>query len=552
MPTKDVILSFPNGTKETWPFGTRPVDLVGHFEKGQWPLAAVLLNNELSSTHARIEVNSSIAPVSVDSPEGAQVYRRSLCLLLAIAARELFPARRLVVGHSLSNGYYYSFDDGAELGTEAIAALRARMAEIVEADEQIHFKYIAYADALEHFRHNDQPETALLLEHINPAKVPVHECRDFMDLYVTPMVPSTGILKTFELMPYQGGLLLRYPNVGEPDRIAEFEDMPLLFSVYRESKRWGKILGVTSVGALNKANMERRVKDFIQVAEALQNKKIAEIADRVAERRGARVVLIAGPSSSGKTTFSKKLGIELRVLGFEPLTIGLDDYFVDRERTPRDEKGEPDYECLEALDVEKLNRDLVALMGGQEIELPTFDFKAGRGKPSGKKLRMGPESIIVMEGIHGLNDRLTPLVPRENKFKVYVSALTQLNLDDHNRVPTTDNRILRRMVRDYQFRGHSALATLRMWPSVQRGERKHIFPFQNGADAAFNSALDYELAVLKIYAEPLLKTVKPMEREYAEAQRLLSFLENFAPIPAQYVPAQSIVREFIGESEFKY
>jgi uridine kinase len=285
----------------------------------------------------------------------------------------------------------------------------------------------------------------------------------------------------------------------------------------------------------------------------LQNKKIAAIADSIAERAGSvKVILLAGPSSSGKTTTAKKLSIQLRVMGFEPLAISLDDYFMDRERTPKDEKGEYDFECLEALDVEYLNEQLVALFGGQEIELPAFDFKSGTRRASGKRIALGGRRILVLEGIHGLNDELTPRVPKDQKFKVYVSALTQLNLDDHNRVSTTDNRLLRRMVRDYNFRGHSAEATLKMWPSVQRGERKHIFPYQNSADAAFNSAHDYEIGVLKIYAEPLLRTVKPTCREYSEARRLQSFLDAFTPIPAQSVPGDSILREFIGDSEFKY
>ncbi len=310
---------------------------------------------------------------------------------------------------------------------------------------------------------------------------------------------------------------------------------------------------MSSVGALNKVNASKGIKDYIQVAEALQDKKIAAIADQIAAKAGkVKVALIAGPSSSGKTTTSKKLAIQLKVIGLDPVTISLDDYFVDRDRTPRDEKGEYDFECLEALDVDYLNEQLVTLFSGGEIELPAFDFKTGSRRSSGKKLRLGERGILVLEGIHGLNDELTPRIKREQKYKIYVSALTQINLDDHNRVSTTDNRLLRRMVRDYNFRGHSAQSTLKMWPSVQAGERSHIFPYQNSADAAFNSALDYELGVLKVYAEPLLRTVKPSCVEYSEARRLQAFLDNFAPIPAASVPGDSLLREFIGDSEFKY
>jgi uridine kinase len=307
------------------------------------------------------------------------------------------------------------------------------------------------------------------------------------------------------------------------------------------------------VGHLNRLVAKKEIKSFIQIAEAFQSRKLYDVADRIYERReSVKVILIAGPSSSGKTTTAKRLSILLKVMGLEPLAIGLDDYYVGKARTPKDAKGEPDYECLEALDVEYLNEQLLALFRGEEVELPLFDFKIGARRESGRRIRMGRRTVLIIEGIHGLNDALTSQIDKEQKFKLYVSALTQLNLDDHNRVPTSDNRLIRRMVRDYQFRSHDAVQTIKMWPNVQTGERKHIFPYQNGADVAFNSALDYELSVLKVYAEPLLRSVKPIMNEYAEASRLLGFLENFAPIPPQYVPGQSILREFIGESEFKY
>jgi uridine kinase len=337
-------------------------------------------------------------------------------------------------------------------------------------------------------------------------------------------------------------------------KVAPFEDNHHLFSVYSEQKKWGRIVGVHSVGLLNRMVSNRTIRDYIRIAEAFQEKKLAEIADRIYERRDdVKAVLIAGPSSSGKTTSAKRLSIALKVLGIEPIAISLDDYYVGTDKTPLDEKGQPDFECLEALDVPYLNQQLLSLLAGEEVVLPLFDFKLGKRKEEGgRKIRLDRRTMLIIEGIHGLNDALTPQIKRETKFKLYVSALTQLNLDDHNRIPTSDNRLLRRMVRDYQFRGAGATRTFNMWPSVQRGERKHIFPFQNGADAAFNSALDYELAVLKFYAEPLLRSVKPGMKEYSEASRLLSFLENFAPIPPQYVPGTSILREFTGESEFKY
>ncbi|HRZ63697.1 MAG TPA: nucleoside kinase [Spirochaetia bacterium] len=550
---KQIKVTYANGSSEAYPAGVKAQDAIGRMGPLEWPLAAVLVNNELKPLDAELLADCAVEPVTIATSQGATTYRRSLCFLLAIAARELDAGRRLVAGMSIGTGFYHFFDDDKGMGEDEVLRLEARMRELVERDSPISVEWRSWADAVEYFRRSSQPDTLLLLEHLNDAIIPLNECAGFRDLHVAPLVPSTGVLKTFELRPYRGGLLLRYPHKEEPDKIRPFEDDPVLYSIAKETRERSRVLGVSSVGALNRVNGSKGIKDYIQVAEALQNKKIAGIADQVAARSGSvKVVLIAGPSSSGKTTTCKKLSIQLKVMGFDPVAISLDDYFVDRERTPRDESGEYDFECLEALDVEYLNDQLVSLFEGGEIELPLFDFKSGSRRASGRKLRLGERSLLVMEGIHGLNDRLTPRIPRESKFKVYVSALTQLNLDDHNRVSTTDNRLLRRMVRDYNFRGHSAQATLKMWPSVGRGERRHIFPFQNSADAAFNSALDYELGVLKIYAEPLLRTVKPTAAEYSEARRLQAFLDAFAPIPAQSVPRDSILREFIGDSEFKY
>jgi uridine kinase len=349
-------------------------------------------------------------------------------------------------------------------------------------------------------------------------------------------------------------MLLCFPGIGKGHKLDPFIDSPKIFSVYNEYKKWGRIVGVHAVGHLNRMVTNRTIRDYIRIAEAFQARKLAEIAEQIYQKRDSiRTILIAGPSSSGKTTTAKRLSIELKVMGIEPIAISLDDYYIGIDRTPKDEKCKPDFECLEALDVPYLNEQILSLLAGSEVTLPVYDFKTGRRREDGgKTIKLGRRTMLIIEGIHGLNDALTPQVARDMKFKIYVSALTQLNLDDHNRIPTSDNRLLRRMVRDYQFRGKDAAGTIQMWPAVQGGERKHIFPFQNSADAAFNSALDYELAVLKFYAEPLLHAVKPHQVEYAEAARLLSFLENFAPIPPQYVPGQSILREFIGESEFKY
>jgi uridine kinase len=549
---------FMNGKTEgpliTCPLGTPVETLAEHFGPLPGGLAAVRINNEILPLSAGLEVNAVLRPVSLEEPDGVMIYRRSLAFLLAVTARKLFPHRSLYVGHSLGNSYYYTFADEKKPTAEEIETLKQGMESLAAEDIPISFRYMAYAEALDIFALNKQTDTSLLLDQRSESKVRVNECKGFVDLYIEPLVPRTGLLAAFDLMEYQTGFLLRFPGVGRGMVLDPFEDSPKIFSVYNEYKKWGRIVGVHAVGHLNRLVADRTIRDYIRIAEAFQAKKMAEIAGKIYDQKDSvKVVLIAGPSSSGKTTSAKRLAIELKVMGIEPLSIGLDDYYLGAERSPKDEKGEPDYECLEALDVAYLNEQLLALFRGDEVELPLFDFKTGKRRESGgRRIRLERRTMLIIEGIHGLNDALTPQIDRDTKFKLYVSALTQLNLDDHNRIPTSDNRLLRRMVRDYQFRGNSAAGTIKMWPSVQRGERRYIFPFQDGADAAFNSALDYELAVLKFYAEPLLRSVKPDMAEYAEAVRLLSFLENFAPIPPQYVPGQSILREFIGDSEFKY
>ena len=465
----------------------------------------------------------------------------------------LFPDRKLIIGHSLGDSYYYYYEGESEVSAEDLNKLSGKMEEIVKEDCSIERRVIAYSEALEYFKSGNREATALLLRYKNESKIPIYVCGDYTDLSYEPLLPSTGYASPFELKNYPPGFILRYPNSSTPDRLSDFIDIPTLFNVYKEYKAWGKILNVNSVGKLNLLSEKREISPFIRVAEALQNKKISQIADAIYERRDStRIVLIAGPSSSGKTTFAKKLSIQLRVMGFNPVSISLDDYYLPNDQTPRDEDGNPDFEAIEALNIKQLNSNLLDLFEGKEVEIPIFDFKTGKPKETGRLLKMTRRNILIVEGIHGLNPKLTPSIPEEKKYKIYISALTQLNIDDHNRIPTTDNRLIRRMVRDHQFRGNSAGDTLRMWPSVRRGEDKNIFPFQNMADSAFNSALDYELAVLKIYAEPLLLTVKPSEEVYTEAIRLLSFLKNFSTIPPRYVPDESILREFIGDSAFSY
>ncbi|MEW6550093.1 MAG: nucleoside kinase [Spirochaetota bacterium] len=542
----------PSGKESLYPSGIKVLATLGTEGSLEAPLVAALVNNELKDLDTELRYDCEVKPVLSNSAAGASVYRRSLCFILAIASRQLMPERRLIAGMAIGAGFYHYYFDEIPLDAAQVRALSDRMASIVRGDSPIRMESWPWEKARDYFRESGQLDTLELIENLNEPSIPLNECSGFRDLHVAPLVSSTGILSTWELIPYHGGLLLRYPHKDNPSVLDPFEDVPLLYRISEEYRERGRVLGVGSVGVLNRLGSAGRIKEYIQVAESLQNKKIASLADRVAASGGkTRVVLIAGPSSSGKTTTSKKLAIQLKVLGYEPIPIELDNFFVDRAKTPLDSEGKPDFECLEALDVEYLNQILLSLFEGKEVEMPVYDFKAGLRRP-GKALSLKGHEILILEGIHGLNDALTPKIPREEKFKIYVSALTQLNLDDHNRISTTDYRLLRRVVRDHKFRGHDARATLAMWPSVQRGERSHIFPFQNSADAALNSALDYELGVLKVYADPLLKAVKPDMPEYAEARRIQAFLDYLLPIPAQLVPRDSILREFIGESDFHY
>lgn len=552
---QQVEVKLPSGRKMGVPYGTRVMELFqeDEFQKLEYPIVGAMVNNEVASLTFKVEVNAEVEPVTLDTIEGSRIYRRSLCFMLAISARQLFPDKRLVIGHSLGDGYYYYFNGEDKVAEPELKRLEARMRELVKQNLPVQRRVLSYCDALEHLKATENEAAGRLLEHRSESKIPIYECCGFKDISHGPLVPSSGFLKYFEIRPYPGGFLLRYPPVEVPDRIQDFEDHPVVFSVFQEYKQWGGILGISSAGQLNALIRADEIADFIRVAEALHDKKIAEIADQISGKsRNVRVVLIAGPSSSGKTTFTKKLTIQLKVNGFNPVTISSDNYFLPRELTPRDENGEYDFESIEAINLERLNKNLIDLLEGKSAELPVFDFKTGQSKTKGINIRLEDRNIILIEGIHGLNEKLTHLVSNDYKFKIYISALTQLNIDDQNRIPTTDVRLIRRLVRDNQFRGYSALETLERWPSVRRGENRYIFPFDNNADVAFNSALDYELPVLKTYAEPLLRTVKPFHRVYNEAVRLARFLDNFIMIPSNYVPRHSILREFIGGSAFRY
>lgn len=528
-------------------------ELLDNFNIDTKHIFAVTVNNELRSLDSKVTFNSTIEPVLDNTKEGAAVYRRSLCLLLAASAHDIFPDTRLLVGHSLGHGYYYTLENGKPIEDKEITALGRKMASLVKENIRILTEEISWEEAASLFEALNLKETRKQLNfNCNPS-IKINTIGNFSDLYFGPLVQSTGLLNVFEIKKYGDGFLLRFPNSSQPDKLASFKDQPKLFEVYQKYKEWGKRIGVTSAASLNELVAKRKINDFIEITETYQQKNISQIASQIIKKGTVKVVLIAGPSSSGKTTSAKKLGLELQAMGYTPKIISLDNYYVGRDKTPLGEDGKPDYECIEALNIELLNQNLIDLFAGKEITIPSYDFHTGVSYfDDSNTMTLSENEILIMEGIHGLNDRLTAKVPSEYKFKIYLSALTQLNLDDHNRVSTSDNRLIRRIVRDNNFRGKPAAGTIAMWPSVTKGEELHIFPFQNNADAILNTALDYELSVLRVYAAPLLRQVKPTEPEYAEARRLLSFLENFSTIPPTEVPPRSIIREFIGGSAFHY
>lgn len=529
--------------------GTQVFNFMPEFSINGNQLVAAKVNNELTSLDAKLEFDCKVEPVYNNTKEGMSVYRRSLCLLLATAAHRINPKTRLIVGNSICYGYYYTFD-GEKISAKS---LKQEMEKLISRDLRIKTEYVSWEQAAALFEKLNLKETRKQLNHTCKSKILINTIEDFSDMYFGPLVLSTGALQVFDLIEYQDGLLLRFPKTKCPSQLPAFKDEPKLFSLFKQYKEWGKRVNVLSAASLNDMVANGKINDFIDIAETHQEKCISDIASQIVKSKKVRVVLIAGPSSSGKTTSAKKLGLELQAMGYTPKLISLDCYYAGRDKAPLDENGKPDYECLEALNVELLNQNLVDLFAGKEVIIPSYDFHTGTSYFEDKnKMTLADNEILIMEGIHGLNPKLTAKVPEECKFKIYLSALTQLNLDDHNRISTSDNRLIRRIVRDNNFRGKPAEGTIAMWPSVQKGEELHIFPFHNNADAILNTALDYELSILRVYAAPLLRRVPPTMAEYSEAQRLLNFLENFATIAPTEVPPRSIIREFIGGSAFKY
>lgn len=516
-------------------------------------LLAAAVDNLVVNLDYPLIRSCGVRPIRYNHREGNELYRRSLAFLLAAAARTVFASSRIVIGHSLAGGYYFDIHGPDVLDAASLGRLEEEIRRLIAADLPINHKYVSVREAIALFNASGRPDKVKLLKRNFDHEIELYELNGFHEMPVGPLVPSTGRLGHFALTLYPPGFVLRFPDKRDIQKMPSAADQTRLFAVYHESKKWSQILKVQNVGDLNEVLAQGKFHECVQVAEALHEKKIAFIADRIMANIGrARLIFIAGPSSSGKTTFAKRLAVQLRVNGLHPKAIGLDDYFVDRELTPKDPRGDYDFEHLQALNLDLLNEHLVKLLAGEEVELPRYDFKTGKSVASGHALRLERDDVLVVEGIHGLNPALTPRITADQKFRIYVSALTQLTIDDHNRIPTTDTRLIRRIVRDHKYRGYSALDTIRRWPSVIRGEARNIFPYQEQADVIFNTALLYELAVLKAFARRSLEQVPPDEPEFAEARRILEFVHLFAEADTAAVPPTSIIREFIGGSSFVY
>ncbi len=506
-------------------------------------------NFKLFELRKKVKRNCKIHFVTTGDTVGAKTYRRSMCLMLVKAIHDVCghdKECKVRIDFSLSKGYFCTVKGEVELNQAFLEAVKNRMLEMVAEAMPIQKRTIHTDEAIKLFRKHGMHDKERLFGYRRVSKVNIYSMNEFEDYYYGYMVPNASYLAYFELYLYDNGFVIQMPEASAPTIIPPFKPHHKLFQVLKESTEWGDMLGIETVADLNEEITKRNIQETILVQEALQEKKIAEIAQMIVDRPHVKFILIAGPSSSGKTTFSHRLSIQLRANGLVPHPIAVDNYFVEREKTPRDKDGNYNFECLEAIDVEQFNQDLSELLKGNEVELPTFNFKTGKREYNGNKKKLGKQDVLVIEGIHCLNDALTSKLPKENKFKIYISALTQLNIDEHNRIPTTDGRLIRRMVRDARTRGTGAKQTIAMWPSVRRGEEENIFPYQEEADVMFNSALIYELAVLKLYAEPILFGIEKDCVEHIEAKRLLKFLDYFVGVGSEAIPTNSLLREFVG------
>lgn len=510
------------------------------------------VNNKVEGMHYRVYNSKDVEFLDMTSSSGSRAYTRTLFFVLCKAVQDIYPATDVVIDIPVSNGFYVDIRLGRPVVDEDVNIIRRRMQEIIDARMPIRRFTVPTEEAVALFQEKGDVEKVKLLKTSGSIYTTYYKIGDYVDYYYGTLLTNTSQLYLFGLEKYYDGMLLRIPSLKNPDVLGEMTRQDKMFEIFKEHHRWQSILGIRTVGDFNQAIDANHATDIINISEALQEKKIAKIAEEIASRKGVKLVLLAGPSSSGKTTSCKRLSIQLAVNGLKPLQISLDDYFVDREKTPKDASGEYDYESIYALDLDLINEQFNALFRGEEVELPKYDFQSGKSKKSGNRLKMNDNNVLVVEGIHALNPELTAHIPQEQIFRVYASALTTILLDNHNYIPTTDNRLLRRIIRDYKYRGVSAQETIHRWPSVRSGENKWIFPFQENADAMLNTAMLYELAVIKTQAEPLLQQVPENCEEYAEAYRLLKFLKYFKGIPYNNLPPTSLLREFLGGSSFHY
>ena len=510
------------------------------------------VNNKVEGMHYRVYNSKDVEFLDMTSSSGSRAYTRTLFFVLCKAVQDIYPATDVVIDIPVSNGFYVDIRLGRPVVDEDVNIIRRRMQEIIDARMPIRRFTVPTEEAVALFQEKGDIEKVKLLKTSGSIYTTYYKIGDYVDYYYGTLLTNTSQLYLFGLEKYYDGMLLRIPSLKNPNVLGEMTRQDKMFEIFKEHHRWQSILGIRTIGDFNQAIDANHATDIINISEALQEKKIAKIAEEIASRKGVKLVLLAGPSSSGKTTSCKRLSIQLAVNGLKPLQISLDDYFVDREKTPKDASGEYDYESIYALDLDLINEQFNALFRGEEVELPKYDFQSGKSKKSGNKLKMNDNNVLVVEGIHALNPELTAHIPQEQIFRVYASALTTILLDNHNYIPTTDNRLLRRIIRDNKYRGVSAQETIHRWPSVRAGENKWIFPFQENADAMLNTAMLYELAVIKMQAEPLLQQVPENCEEYAEAYRLLKFLKYFKGIPYNNLPPTSLLREFLGGSSFHY
>lgn len=543
-----------NGKIRKYPEGITFEEIVEPFQQEALaPVILVMVNGKLKELHKRLKRDCRLELITTKDSIGHETYKRSVCMLLLKAIYDVAGkdnVDHVVIHYSVGAGYYYTMKGSTVLNQRFLDQVKMRMQELAEADIPIEKRSVSTDEAISLFHRHRMYDKEQLFRYRRGSRVNLYRIGNFEDYYYGYMASHTGYLRYFDLMLYDEGFVLQLPEREKPDTVPPFVSEEKIFNVQKESQEWGEKLNISCVGDLNDRITKEGIRSILLVQEALQEAKLSNIARRIREEGNKKFIMIAGPSSSGKTTFSHRLSIQLMAHGMKPHPIAVDNYFVNRENTPLDEFGEKNYECLEAIDVEQFNQDMLALLKGERVELPVYNFKTGKREYRGDFLQLGREDVLVIEGIHGLNDRLSYALPMENKFKIYISALTQLNIDEHNRIPTTDGRLIRRIVRDARTRGISAKETIARWPSVRRGEEANIFPFQEQADVMFNSALVYELACLKLYAEPLLFGIEKSEPEYIEAKRLLKFFDYFVAVPSEEVPNNSILREFVGGSCF--